>query len=287
VRYVGIIGYPLGHTLSPAFQQAAFDALGLDFRYETWETPPHGLPDVVSRLRGPDYAGANVTVPHKQAVTQLLDRLDDAALAAGAVNTIVREDDLLTGYNTDVSGFRRALREGAGFDAGGRRAVVLGAGGAARAVVLALIQDGAAAITVVNRTVKRAQQLATDLAPLAGPCALRAIALGPDLAASLSEAQLLINCTSVGMKGTGTEDEIPVDPALIGSQHLVVDLVYRPSETRLLSEARARGAATLDGLPMLIYQGADSFQMWTGEEPPVGVMFDAARKALAGGSATE
>ena len=287
MRYVGIIGYPLGHSLSPAFQQAAFDALGLDFRYETWETPPQGLPDLVSRLRGSDYAGANVTVPHKEAVIHFMDSLDDVVLAAGAVNTIVRKDDRLAGYNTDVTGFQRALREGAGFDIGGRRAVVLGAGGAARAVVLALIQDGAAAVTVMNRTASRAQQLAADLVPLAGSCALRAIALGPDLAASLSEAQLLVNCTSVGMKGTEAEDEIPVDPALIGSQHLVVDLVNRPRETRLLSEARARGAATLDGLPMLIYQGADSFRMWTGQEPSVAVMFEAARKALASDSATE
>lgn len=266
-------------STSPVFQQAAIDALGLDLRYERWPTPPEGLATRVTGLRAPVVLGANVTIPHKEAVMPLLDALDDLVQKIGAVNTILNNDGRLTGYNTDAEGFLRALRDDAGFSPHGSRAIVAGAGGAARAVVVALAEAGAARVTILNRTLERAERLLADVRPLSGDTALAALPAGHESwAKAAAGADLLINCTSLG--SAGAEGETPVPADVIRPDMLVFDLVYRPAETRLLREARARGARTLGGLPMLIYQGAASFKIWTGRDAPVGVMFDAARKAL-------
>lgn len=280
---MGVIGYPLEHSLSPVFQQAALDYLGLDIRYEAWPTPPDRLAQVVSGLRSPDRLGANVTIPHKEAVRPLLDEVDDLSRRVGAVNTIVNRGGRLHGHNTDVEGFLRALREDARFDPAGACAVVAGAGGAARAVGIGLIDSGAASITFVNRTPDRGARLVRDLQPLAGPTRLIALpASRSSWAAALEGCQLLVNCTSVGMPGTQEERLSPVPDDLIPPAALVFDLVYGPGETRLVAAARRRGCRVLDGLPMLIYQGAASFRMWTGREAPVDIMFKAARRALRG-----
>src|SRR3990172_1548085 len=167
MKYVGVIGYPLKHSLSPAFQQAALDHLGLDIRYEAWPTPPDSLAETVAGLRAPDRLGANVTIPHKEAVIPFLDELDDLARRVGAVNTIANRQGRLYGCNTDVERFLRALREDGSFDPAGSRVLVAGAGGAARAVVVALVEAGAASITVINRTFSRATRLVEELRPLA------------------------------------------------------------------------------------------------------------------------
>ena len=279
--YAGVIGYPLKRSLSAVFQQAAFDHLGLDLRYEAWPTPEDRLQETVAGLRAPDRLGANVTIPHKEAVLPLMDETDELVRRVGAVNTIVNRDGRLHGHNTDVGGFLRALREDGGFDPRGARVLVAGAGGAARAVVIALIDAGATSVTVINRTFPRAGRLVAELQPHAGATELHAL---PDVhaswAASVLSCRLLINCTSVGMAGTQEEKGSPVPIDLIPAGALVFDLIYRPIQTPLMAAARKRGAGVLGGLPMLIYQGADSFRLWTGLEAPLEVMFRAARSAL-------
>jgi shikimate dehydrogenase len=281
VQYLGVITDPHKQSTSPAFQQAAIDALGLGMVYERWPTPPEGLATRVTGLRAPSVLGANVTIPHKEAVMPMVDELDPLARRVGAVNTIVNREGRLSGYNTDVEGFLRALRDDAGFDPRGSDAVIAGAGGAARAVVVALIEAGAASIAVLNRSAERAQWLVDDLSPQAGGTWLEAL---PSAAGSWAKmaprAQLLVNCTSVGMAGA-SRDESPVPFGVIRPEMLVFDLIYGPLETRLLRDARARGARVLGGLPMLVYQGAASFKIWTGQDAPIDIMLNAARQALA------
>ena len=206
MQYLGVITDPNKQSTSPAFQQAAIDALGLGMVYERWPTPPDGLPTRVTGLRAPSVLGANVTIPHKEAVMPMLDELDPLAQRVGAVNTILNREGRLSGYNTDVEGFLRALREDAGFDPRGCDAVVAGAGGAARAVVVALIEAGAASIAVLNRSAERAQRLVDDLSPHAGGTWLEALPAAPGSWAKMApRAQLLVNCTSVGMEGASQD----------------------------------------------------------------------------------
>ncbi len=287
-NYVGVIGHPLEESFSPVFQQAALDQLELDIRYEAWPTPEDRLAETVEGLRAPDRLGANVTIPHKEAVLPLLDETDDLCRRAGAVNTIVNREGRLHGYNTDVGGFVRALREEGGFDPAGARVLVAGAGGAARAVAVALIDGGAASVTFINRSFARASKLVREIGPQAGSTELYAL---PDVyaswVASVASCRLLINCTSVGMAGTQEEKGSPVPIELIPSGALVFDLVYRPSVTPLMAAAVERGASVLGGLPMLIYQGAESFKLWTGLEAPLDAMFGAARAGLSASGGKE
>ncbi len=286
-RLLGIIGYPLGHSLSPVFQQAALDALRLDVRYERWETPPETLVERLRSLRQPDVLGANVTVPHKEAVIPLLDSVDEWARTVGAVNTIVNRSGSLTGYNTDSHGFLQGLAEAA-FDARGVNVLLLGAGGAARGVALALAREGVASIAIANRTVERAQALAETVARH-GP---RVVALPLD-GATLREAalrsQLIVNTTTLGMLHSAggsasprsEPGASPLPAAWISASALVYDLVYNPLETPLLREAKRAGARTQGGLAMLLHQGVAAFRLWTGRDAPVDVMRGALRQALA------
>jgi len=282
MKYAGVISGADRKSLSPVFQQAAFDALGLDIVYEAWATPAEGLETRMSTLRSPLVLGANVTIPHKEAIIPLLDRMDALAERVGAVNTVVNREGALSGHNTDVDGFLRALKEDGAMDPAGKRVLVAGAGGAARAVVVALAGAGASAITVINRTFSRASRLVDSLSDQAGDTELSALPdIYPSWAASSVRCDLLVNCTPAGSASTpGAEGDsgIPVD--ILHSGMLVCDLVYLPAETTLMTEAVSRGARALGGLSMLIYQGAASFRLWTGQEAPVTVMFDAAREAL-------
>ena len=276
-RQLGILGYPLAHSISPAFQQAALDHLGIDARYDSWPTAPEDLAGKVEQLRNGDVLGSNVTIPHKESVIPLLDELDDGARAIGGVNTILNQNGRLKGYNTDAPGFMRGLREDGGFEPRGTRVVVVGAGGVARAVTYALAGARVSSLTIVNRTLKRAQRLAQELRGTFKDVVLEALE-------SLEEGMvydLLVNCTSIGTKHGETEGILPVSEHLIHAGVLVYDLVYNPPETRLIEAAKERGAKTVGGLPMLIYQGAEAFRLWTGKEAPVEVMFEAAKEALA------
>ena len=276
---LGIIGYPIGHSMSPVFQQAALDACGVDARYVAYQVAPDDVGEFVNGLRQPGILGINVTVPHKLAVMPFLDEIDDWASEAGAVNTIVNRHGRLTGHNTDGYGFLRALRDGADFEPAGLRTLVLGAGGAARGVVLALAREGIGDLTIANRTPERAE----DLARLAHGrnISARAIPLaGPELNDAAARAELIVNCTTIGMTHGPAENETPLSGDAIPPTALVYDLVYNPLDTLLLREAAQAGAKTLGGIQMLVYQGAASFEMWLERSAPVPVMLEAATRAM-------
>jgi shikimate dehydrogenase len=279
---VALIGWPVAHSVSPAMHNAAFEALGLDWRYELLPTEPGRVAEAVARLRAGDYQGANVTVPHKQAVLPCLDELTGAAQAMGAANTLVPRGGRLIGHNTDADGFVVALLA-AGLQPHGAWAAVVGAGGAARAVVYALLGEGAEKIFLLNRSVERARALADDLdCRDGGPPRIEVRPLDEgSLVATAQRAELLVHATPLGMwphvDASIWPDDVPLP------EHLAVfDLVYNPQETRLLQQAHASGAKAIGGLEMLVQQGVLAFQIWTGERAPVGVMRRAARRALAG-----
>ena len=309
-KRVGIIGYPIRHSISPAFQQAALDHYSLDAVYQAWEVAPDELGGFMAGLRESDALGINVTVPHKEAVIPHLDEVDDWAADAGAVNTVRNDGGRLVGHNTDGVGFIRALEGEAGFAPRGRRVLIIGAGGSARAVALALARSGVESITIANRTLQRASDLAGDVSrrgaasspdvpsPLVGegqdeggrilPSREGALASALDVEAVPLEAvaevapsaDLIVNCTTLGMRHGPDEEGAPVRADLIPPGALVYDLVYNPPDTPLLAEARRAGAVVLGGLAMLVYQGAASFEHWTGLDAPVDVMMRAARAAL-------
>jgi shikimate dehydrogenase len=278
-KSIFLIGHPVGHSVSPAFQQAALDYYSLDVRYEAMDVDAPSLSRVAKALRDPGAMGANVTVPHKEAIMPLLDDMKEEARLIGAVNTIENRDGVLVGHNTDTQGFLRALKEDAGFDPRGKTALVLGAGGASRAVTVALARAGVRSLVIANRTLERARALVEGLRPLLP--STEAVALHPEsLAPIVANSQIIVNCTSMGMSGGPGQGETPIGANLIPSHVLVCDLVYNPRETPLLREAARAGARVMGGLPMLVYQGAAAFELWTGREAPIKVMFEAAEKAL-------
>ena len=281
---LGIIGFPIGHSISPVFQQAALDCCAIPVRYRAYNVHPEDVAAFVAELRLPAILGINVTVPHKEAVIPFLDNLDDWAAEAGAVNTIVHRRGRLTGYNTDGYGFLRALREGAGFDPAGSRALILGAGGAARGVVLALAREKVAQLTIANRTAGRAEilaRLAQSRGVAAAALPLPATANpDPALAAAALQADLIVNCTTIGMAHGPQADGVPLPWQLLAPGALVYDLVYNPPQTRLLGEAAQAGIATLGGIEMLVYQGAAAFELWLERPAPVPEMLAAATRAM-------
>lgn len=274
-RRTGIIGHPVAHSLSPVFQAAAFAHCGLDVVYERWDTPAGQLAARVASLREADVLGANVTIPHKEAVLPLLDELGGQSARMGAVNTIVNREGRLFGFNTDGPGFVAALKHEAAFDPAGRRLLLLGAGGAARGIAFALVEAKAAAVAIANRTQARALRLAEEVGGPGG------IVSSVPLTASPGDYDCIVNCTSVGMHGGPDPAGLPCSLEVARPGTLVVDIVYAPEETPFLAEAKRRGLRTLGGLPMLIYQGALAFELWTGVRAPVDVMFAAARNELA------
>ena len=274
---VGIIGYPLGHSISPAFQQAALDELEIDARYVAWPTPPEELAARVDSLRASDVLGANVTVPHKQAVMPMLDEVLPVAESIGAVNTIINRDGVLIGANTDASGFTRSLEQEAKFSAARKRALIVGAGGAARAVAFGLAWEGVSELVIVNRTAERAAKLARDVSEAT---ATETRGGGFEDVSNAASFDLIVNCTSMGMAGGPDPERVPPIESLLRRGVLVCDLVYNPQVTPLLSLARERGARVLGGIGMLVYQGAAAFEFWTEQEPPEDIMYSAALKAL-------
>jgi len=264
-----VIGHPIRHTVSPVIHNAAFRALELDWIFTAFEVAPGRAAAAAEGARDIGLAGLSVTMPHKSDIVRALDRLTPTAQTLGAVNTVVREGGgQLLGDNTDGAGFLDALRTDEGFDPAGRRCLVVGAGGAARAVVVALADAGAAEVVVTNRTPARAEEAA-------------ALAPGVARAGTADEADgadLIVNATPQGMAGDLT---LPVEAAALGPGQLVVDLVYHPALTPLVEAARSRGAAAANGLGMLIHQAAHAFRLWTGEDPPLEVMSAAALADLA------
>ena len=286
-KFIGLIGYPVKHSISPYFQQAALDYYQLDIRYQAWETAPQKLEATIAKLREPQNLGANVTVSHKEAVLPLLDEVDNLPNLIGAVNTIVKRDDRLLGFNTDAHGFLQALHKEGHFEPQGKRVVILGAGGVARAVCFALVQDKASSLIIVNRTPARAKVLVDSLRSYIAEIGLKTeVAALPWQALNSLEifdrCHLIVNCTTIGMKHSPQEGQSPLSLEVIPGGILVYDLVYNPCPTPLLQLAEKAGANTLSGLAMLVYQGAASFELWTGKEAPLDIMLQKAREAIGG-----
>jgi shikimate dehydrogenase len=268
-RVAGVIGTPIRHSLSPPIYNAAYDALGLDWCFVAFDVPDGRGEAAVQAVRALGLVGLSVTMPHKEAAARACDELSDDAAALGAVNSVRLDDqDRLLGDSTDGEGFRRALLE-AGHDPAGCRAVVLGAGGAARAVVLALGRVGASVEVAARRA--EAAAIAAALAPGAVPIGWDAVG------DAVSEADLIVQATPIGM---AADPRLPLDPAVLRPGQVVADLVYHPLETPLLAAARASGAAAVDGLGMLVHQAALQVEAWTGQEAPVRAMRRAAVAAL-------
>ena len=266
-RLAGIIGHPVRHSVSPAMHNAAFRALGLDWAYLAFDVEPGDVPEALVGVQALGIEGLSVTMPHKEDVAANLDKVSALARQVGAVNTVVREPGgVLRGENTDGPGFLRALRDDEGFDPANRRCLVIGAGGAARAVVKVLADAGATEVVVVNRTPARGEAVAA----LAGACGRVGVA------GEAGEADLVVNATPIGMAGTELAGGLPLDPVHLGPGQLVVDLVPYPAITPLVEAARQRGAAAAGGLGMLVHQAAIAFRLWTGEDPPLQVMSAAA-----------
>jgi len=277
-KRVVLIGHPVAHSLSGAMQQAAFDSLGIDARYELWDRTPIELADAVGELRSDDFLGANVTIPHKERVVPMTDRQTEDAHATGAVNTITREGKRLIGHNTDVPGFRVALDRLVGKQKMPRQAVVLGAGGGARAIVYGLITEGFQRIVIFNRHLHRAEGMVKHFGRTASHMELRAMPWHDSIIESeLAKTKLLVNATSIGL----TSDESPILPDALHDELLVLDLIY--ARTKLLRDAAAAGCTVADGELMLLHQGAAAFTLWTGQPAPLELMQQKLAEARAGG----
>ncbi len=270
-RLIGIMGHPITHTLSPLMQNAAFTAMGLDICYVPLEVSPENLKKAFDGLRAMRFMGANITIPHKVPSATLVDRLEGAAQITGAVNTVVNDSGELIGHNTDGEGFIRALDEVISIHFPDATALLLGAGGAARSIAVAMAEKGLKKLFIVNRTRGRALELKELLHnhfPSLTIEALTSEAAGEDTVIS---SKIVINATSVGLGGDLKMPQVAVDR--LTKDHVVCDIVYTQSQgTQFLLAARGKGATTLGGLGMLLHQGAAAIHLWTGKEPPIGVM---------------
>lgn len=276
-KICGLIGDPVEHSMSPAMHNAAFEKLALDYAYLPFRVKKDDLGRAIHGMRALDIRGLNVTIPHKLAVMPFLDKLDALAGKIGAVNTIVNDSGILTGYNTDAEGFVQPLVKG-GIDLRAKRVAVVGAGGAARGIAFALAGE-VKSLVILNRSADRAEQLARQLREAFGPKIESSPLNQSSLGEALRHADLLVNTTSVGM--TPGTNETPIPAALLRPGLVVYDIVYNPAKTRLLDEAERAGAITISGIDMLAYQGAAAFEKWTGHRAPVDVMRREAVRHLA------
>ena len=279
-RMFCVLGHPVGHSLSPAMQNAALREMGVDGVYVACDVTPEGLADAVRGLQALGAGGVNCTIPHKEALLALMDELSGDAELIGAVNTIVFREGRRIGYNTDAPGFLAALRA-EGVEPEGAEVVVLGSGGSARAVVVALARCGAR-VTVANRTVARAEELAREMSDRLGTSGIEALPMEADaLRPAVERATLIVNTTSLGMS-PHTERMPPVPVEALHPGLFVYYLIYNPLETALLRTARARGARGAHGAGMLARQGALALELWTGQPAPAELMEQVVMTALSG-----
>ena len=286
-QMVGVISWPVEHSLSPVMHNAAFEALEMNWRYVPFPVVPGAAADAARGLIPLGFRGANVTVPHKRDVADGADRLSAEAAAIGAINTLCVEgsrgsDRTVVGYNTDLAGFLDGLKR-AGFDPTGERAVIVGAGGVARAAVYGLLHAGASGVTVFARTRGKAERLAFDLDDGSGRLVAERLT-GEAIVEVAAHSALMVNTTPVGM-WPETEQSIWPDEAAFPEHAIAYDLVYIPRRTKFLRQAEAAGAPCIEGLRMFVVQGAKSFELWTGCEPSIDVMTRACEKALGGDGA--
>lgn len=275
----GIIGHPVGHSLSPLLHNTTYKALGLHCNYKAFDVELTSLGAALRNFKALDFSGLNVTIPYKEIIMPLLDGFDDKARDIGAVNTIVMKEGKAIGYNTDVAGVMKSLEPYAdGFE--GKHALVIGAGGAARAVVYALIKYfDLATITITSRTQQRAQYLVQSFKPFTTTTVRTLSFLKPALNEAVEEASLIINATPIGMFPNVNASPFHTDIAF-RKDHIVMDLIYHPLQTALLKNAHKAGARTISGLEMFLHQGAQAFELWTGETMPLPKVRKVIEKAL-------
>lgn len=277
-RIIGLLGNPIGHSVSPIIHNTAFEKMGLNYIYIPFELKDDQLERALRSFDCFRIAGANVTVPYKTEVMRYLDRIDKKAELMGAVNVISCEDGILSGYNTDGDGFIRSLKENAGTNPKGLNALIIGSGGAARAIAFSLVMNGASRVYIANRTWERAAELADMINSMSKGKAV-AIHLSHDELKDASErCDMIVNATTVGMYPNTEAMPIPSD--IIDSGQLMCDAVYNPLMTGLLRDAADKGCDVLTGLGMLIYQAIESFRIWTGAEPDYEELYEAAYEAL-------
>jgi len=272
---LGVMGDPIGHSKSPAMHNIALEASGIPGMYVPLHVKPEHLAEAVTGTKALGFSGFNVTIPHKVEMLKLMDELDESAVCCGAVNTVVIQDGKLKGYNTDGIGYVRSLKEELNSELSGKHITILGAGGAARGVVYALLREQPASVTVINRTVDKAEQLATEFSD-----DMLQVQSGSydTLDKVLLQTDILINTTSIGM--SPNSDETPLEQSRIPEGIIVSDLIYNPLETRFLREAKSRGCTVVGGLGMFVYQGAYAYEYWTGQPAPVSVMRSALLEAM-------
>ena len=278
-KNLAVIGSPIDHSMSPAMQNAAIQAAGLDFAYVALHVLPEVLADAVRGLRALEFRGFNVTIPHKSAILPLLDEVDEAARVVGAVNTVVQEAGKLKGFNTDVRGFVSAL-EMRDFSLRGKSVVIFGAGGAARAALYGLLRSGAARVTLGVRNPGKARSLVQEFCPYGEICVFDWHDAA--FAKVVADAALIVNTTPLGM-APRTDEMPPVPWAAVCAGTFFYDIIYTPRETKFLQHAAALGCPTLNGEAMLVGQGAAAFSLWTGKEPDLSVMARALHEALGKG----
>ncbi len=271
-----VLGHPVRHSLSPRMHNAAFEALGIDAVYLALDVNPEQLTTILSALSVLQFGGVNITVPLKEDAFRTVERLDDSAEQMGAVNTVVFSAEGMVGYNTDGAGFSRSVKENFSFSFAGRRILILGAGGAARAAAMACAREGAAQIAVANRTPSRAECLVQDL--LQRNAALDAVSIGlSEAERNAHEFDLVVQSTSVGLRAG---DAPVLTRKAFREGQCVYDMVYTQPLTATLMEARAAGAAVANGIDMLLYQGVCAFELWTGRTAPAAIMRNALRSAF-------
>lgn len=277
-KLYALIGDPIEHSLSPTMQNIAFQRLGLNSVYLAFRVKSEYLEFAVKGMKSLGVLGFNVTVPHKAAVMGCLDKIDASALKIRAVNTVVNKDGELVGYNTDGEGALATLKE-EGLELEGKKVVLLGAGGAAKAIAFS-IAPVAGKLTILNRTESKAVELASSITGY-GHSSVEGVELTVvSLRNELADANVLINATSVGMYPKSNES--PVEQSFLHAGLTVFDIVYNPFTTRLLKDSKAVGAHTISGVKMLVYQGALAFELWTGKKPPISEMCEAVEKVLRG-----
>jgi len=266
-KIIGIIGKNIKNSLSPFIHNQIILKYSLNFRYIPFQVAEYDLGKAISGIKALNIKGINITFPYKEKVIEFLDKLGESAQRIGAVNTIVNNKGILNGYNTDVIGFKRSLQEGGEFAIKKKKAVILGAGGAARAVIYALLEEGIEEICIFNRTLEKAKKIKRDLSYFFPGSNINIFPLEEDsLKDKIKRVHLLVNTTSLGMAPQINNTPLP-DEKLFHSNLLVYDLIYHPTKTLFLRQAERAGAKTINGLPMLVYQGIESFYLWTGLKP--------------------
>ncbi|HCL89934.1 MAG TPA: shikimate dehydrogenase [Candidatus Atribacteria bacterium] len=266
-KIIGVIGKNIENSLSPLFHNQIILKHSLNFCYLPFKVTETDLSEAIQGIRALNIRGVNITFPYKEKVIKFLDKVEESARRIGAINTIVNNKGILTGYNTDVIGFKKSLQEDGKFTIKGEKAVILGAGGAARAVVYALLEEGIEEISIFNRTLEKAEKIKQALSPFSPKSRIGVFFLEEKmLKDKIKEAHLLVNTTSLGMPPRVDNTPLP-DEKLFHPNLLVYDLIYHPARTLFLRQAERTGAKIINGLPMLVYQGIESFYLWTGLKP--------------------